>query len=205
MQNDNYLYIADNKIEFYQKKTEQFFEYILPKKVVEHGKIINYPKFLSEFLLFLKKYQILKKFQKNNLYIIIPPNFNEIDKEIWKIIFDNLSLHKMKFIKETSCYNLKKNVLWLNLNQEYAYLTYLTKHQKETKLLQDNYLGINFIEQLKMFLDMNKNIKKIFLFGNSSEINQYCKKIESQTNKIVLYFENPKYYLLSHIIRHNLI
>ncbi len=203
MQNDNYLYIVDNLIVWYQKKTNQYFQYVLPKKVVEFGKIINRPKFLREFQLFLKKNSILKKFQKNNLYLIIPPNFNEIDKEIWKLIFDSMSFQKMRFIKETSCYTLKKNVLWINLNQDYAFLTYLTKYRKETCLLQNNYLGNNLLEQLYQFLEKNKNIKKLFLLGNMEEIKQISKKIEQKTNKIVMYFESPKYYLLSKIIRHN--
>lgn len=204
MQNDNYLYIVDNTIEFYQKKSKQFFEYNLSKKIVEQGKIVHQPKFLREFQNFLKKNHIIKKLQKNNLYIIIPPKFNEIDKETWKQIFENTSFQKMKFVKETNCYSLKKNVLWINLNQDYAYLTYLSKHHKESLVLQNNYLGYNLAEQLLRFLEQNKSIKKIFLFGSNKEINQISEKIEKITKKMVLYFERAKYYIINETTRHNL-
>ena len=55
MQNKNYIYLVDNKIKFYSKNNDKYYEHVLPSKIIKNGKIINRPKFLREFLKFIKE------------------------------------------------------------------------------------------------------------------------------------------------------
>lgn len=203
MQNKNYIYLYDNKLQFYSLKYDKFYNFSFSKKVLENGKVINRPKFIREFTLFLKQNHIIKKFQKNILYFIIPPNFHEIDKEILKKIFEDLPFHEIKITKETNHYKVKKNSMWVNLNQNYLFLTSLIKHKKETIVLNNNYLNYNFVNQLTLFLKNNKNIKKVYLFGSNLEIPLISSVLEEETNKIILYFEDYQNYILKEVIRHN--
>jgi len=203
MQNKNYIYLVENQIQFYNKKEDKYYYYELSKKILENGKIIHRPKFLREFKTFLKKNHIIRKFQKNILYFIIPPTFNEIDKEIIKKIFDELSFHEIKFLKELNIYKMKKNVLWVNLNDNYMFLNYLLKHNKESIILKNNYLNLNLLDQLIIFLNNNKNIKKIYLFGTNHEIASFSEKIENKIKCIVLYFEESYNYILKQNVKHN--
>lgn len=204
MQNNIYLYLVDNKLQIALQKEKKIKEFSLSKKVIEYGKVIHRPKFTRELGSIFKKNHIIKKFQKNNLYVITPPNFNEVDKEIWIHIFEDLPIQKISCLKEVNYYQLKKNTLWINLNREYAYITYLEKHHNKIELLKDNYLCYNFLEQLKLFLKANPRIKKVYLFGNNSDINNIRKKLENETGKIIFYFESPKNYLLIQVFRHNI-
>lgn len=205
MQSVNYLYLVDNLIVIYQRKEQRFLEYTLSNKIIEFGKIIHRPKFTREFQIFLKKNHIIKRFQKNILIIITPPNFNEVDKEIWNRIFEDIPFQEIKYTKETNYYELKKNTLWVNVQNSYAYLTYLFKNQKNSITIQNNYLNLSLFEQLKTFLLLHPQLKKVYLFGASSDIVEKSKKLEKNTNKIILYFENSKFYLINTIERHNLI
>lgn len=202
MQNQIIIYLTNNKILIYKKKEKEVIECSLSKKILENGKIIHRPKFTREFLYFIKKNHLLKPFRKNKLCVIVPPNFNEVDKEIWNRIFEDTSFQEIKYIKEINLYELKKNVLWINLNDEYAYFIYQKQQQKEFKIIYSNYLGKDYIEQIKDFLKLYKNIKKIYVIGNINQMDQICKKLEKETKKIILYYANPKEYLLK---RHNII
>lgn len=203
VQNENYLYFIDNGFLFYSRKENKYWTQCLSNKILENGKIIHRPKFLREFQIFLKKRKIIKKFSQNVLCVIVPPNFNEIDKEILKKIFDDLPFQKLRIIKEWNVYNLKKNTLWINLNLDYAYLTYLKKQKKETIILKNNYLSLNFEEQIVLFLKNNANIKKVFFCGTNPEISMLSQRIEKRTKKIILYFEDASKYILKESIRHN--
>ncbi len=203
MQNKNYIYLVDNQIQFYNAKENYYNTCLLSKKILEDGKIIHCPKFLREFKIFLKKNQVIKKMQKNILYFISPPNFNETDKEILKKIFEDLPFQEIKIIKEMNAYQLKKNTLWINLNKEYAFLTYLKKHNKEIQVLKNNYLNYNFLNQFSIFLNNNSFIKKVYFFGSNPELIEITKKLEQKTQKIILYFEEPSKYIINQIARHN--
>lgn len=204
MKNKNYIYLVDNKIEFYSNMKKEFYEYNLSTKIIKYGKIINRPKFLREFQKFLKKNCIIKKFTKNILLFIIPPNFEETDKEILKKVFEDLPFQEIKLIKEEKTYQLKKNSLWVNMNQDYTFLTYKIKNQKESLVLINNYLNYNFLEQLRIHLKNNPKLKKIYLLGTNPHIAEISKYLEEYSNKIVLYFEDSSNYILKACIRHNL-
>lgn len=204
MQNKNYIYLVDNKIKFYSKNNDKYYEHVLPSKIIKNGKIINRPKFLREFLKFIKEQKIIKKFSKNILYFIIPPNFEEVDKEILKKVFEDLPFQELKMIKEEKIYHLKKNTLWVNMNQDYTFITYIIKHNRESLFLNNNYLDYNFLEQLKILLSNQSKLKKVYLFGTNPAIIEISKKLETFSNKIVLYFEDHSNYILKEFIRHNL-
>lgn len=203
MHTNNYLYLVDDKIMFYNQEKNDFLEYKLLKKTIEKGKIINYPKFLREFKMFLKQNKVIKKFKKNSLTIITPPHFYEIDKEIIKKIFDELPFQEIKMIKEINIFSFKKNILWINLNTNYAILFYQNKNTKDYKILEKNYLNKSLESQINIFLTQNPKIKKIYIYGNNSNIPEISKQIESKSQKVVLYFESSNLYLFNKIIRHN--
>lgn len=203
MQNKIYLYLVDNTLQLYSKKENEIYEHVVSKKIIEDGKIIHRPKFLRELKIALKKNHLIKKFQKNILYFIVPPNFKEVDKEILKMLFEDLMFHEIKIIKEINYYHLRKNTAWINLNREYMFITYLVKTKREVELLKNNTLSFNFLEQLKIFITNHPRIKKIYLFGTNEIIPEISKKLEREENKIILYFEDPKHQVIKEIIRHN--
>lgn len=200
MQNESYIYLIDNGFLFYNKRQKKLWNQSLANKIVEEGKILHRPKFLREFLLFLKKNKITKKWLGNVLYFISPPNFNEIDKEILKKTFDDLPFQKLEIIKESNLYQMKKNSAWINLNLDYAFITYLIKQKRETLILKNNYLNQNLENQIIKFLELNLKIKKIFLIGTNPEIPIISKSIEKKTNKVILYYEEPQNYIINRFL-----
>lgn len=204
MQNISYIYLVDNKIQCFCKKEQKYYEYVMPRKILEYGKIIHRPKFAKELQSFLRKNHLIKKFQKNILYFITPPNFYETDKEIIIKVFEELPFQEIKIIKEVETYHLKKNTLWININLDYMFMSYLEKHTKIHQLIINNYLNYNFLEQIKIFLKNNPKIKKVYLFGTNPLIPNMVKELEQKTDKIFLYFENYENYILNKFIRHNL-
>ena len=119
-----------------------------------------------------------------------------MDKEILRNIFEETSFQEIKLSKETNKYQVKKNTLWINLNQDYAFLIYSSKQKQQIQILKNNYLNKDIQEQIIIFLKENPNFKKIYILGINQKIPEIAKNIEIKTNKIVLYFENAKTYLL---------
>ncbi len=203
MKNQIILYLVDDRINSYQQKEKKLLEYQLPKKIIKNGKITHHPKFIKEFNKFLKQNKIIHKFQRNIIWCIIPPNFEQTDVELMRNIFEDFPIDDIKFIKETNLYQLKKRTLWINKNETYAFLTILKKNQFETYLWDQTYL-LNIIEYINKILAMNKSIKRIILIGTDPNIPAYVCQLQKQTNKIVLYYEDHKNYLINKLIRHNL-
>ncbi|MCI8394507.1 MAG: hypothetical protein HFH86_03390 [Bacilli bacterium] len=201
MINEIYLYFADNLVQCYHLKSNRFIEIKLSKRIFKEGKIIHRPKFLHEFKVLLKKYKLIKNFQKNKIYLITPPNFEEVDKEIIKIIFEDLPIQELKLIKETSLYKMKKNELWINFNETYAFLTTSHKEKKETIIWND--IGFNFLEVLKRFLLSYPRIKKIIIIGHGKLLYQKVKEIEKECQKKTFYYEEPHKFLLTYFTRLN--
>jgi len=197
------MYLADNHIVFYLQKEKSFLKYNLSKKILKNGKIIHRPKFVREFKIFLKKNKIVKKFQNNVLYLITPPNFNEIDKEIIKLVFEDLPFQEMKIIKSINLYQLKKNTLWIDYNQDYAFLTSLRKNKKESIVIEKQEWNHSLETLIAQYLKTYPQLKKVILIGHNPEIPNITTKLIKQLKKIVLYYENYDKYLIEQAIRHN--
>lgn len=197
-----FLYLLDNKILFFNE-LNQIYREIIPPKIIKEGKIIHKPKFIKLFQQFLKKNHLIKRFQYSVLYVIMPPNFEEIDKEILKYVFDDLHFQECKTIKETNLISVKKNELWINLNDSYAYLFFGEKKGIEFSLIKDNYLKLSIEEQIKNYLLKEKKIKKIIFYGDNKNIPLLCSTIIKKYNKSCYFFENYDNYLLKILKKHN--
>lgn len=196
------MYLVDDEAKILVEKENAIINCPVSSKVLKKGKIIHCPKFIKELKSFLKEYKVIKRFQKNILMVVTPPDFNQIDKEILRLCFEELPFQELKLIKEINLYQLKKNSLWINLNKDYAFLTNLTKNKKETRIWDTQNL-FSILDQIDKIIECNPNIKKIILIGNNLEIPTLTTKLENKYNKLILYYENFQDYILTEAIQHN--
>ncbi|MCI8574918.1 MAG: hypothetical protein HFI09_00430 [Bacilli bacterium] len=202
MKNKIIIYLADDNIHCFMKKENRFITYNLLPKTIQYGKIIHRPKFQKQLSTFLKKQKIIKRFRRNIIYFITPPTFEEVDKEIIQLIFDELPIDEIKFIKEKNLYQLSKNTLWINIHSNYAYFTYLQKNEKIT-LTWNKKINFSLEEFIKRLLKNEQSIKKIILIGSNKNIPLMAKEYENLFEKRILYYENYDKYLLNQTNWHN--
>lgn len=203
MTNKIYMYLVDDEIKLFLEKENILLNYVLSPKILKNGKVIHYPKFMKEFKNNIKKDRIIKYFNKNILIWIVPPNFYQTDKEIIRLCFDELPFQELKIIKETNLYQWQKNLLWINLNKNYAFLSYTIKTKKEIRTWEEQNL-FSIYEQIDKIIKNNPNIKKIIIIGNNLDIPEITTKLEKKYNKITLYYENYQEFIITTAIKHNL-
>lgn len=203
MTNKIYMYLVDDEIKLFLEKENILLNYVLSPKILKNGKVIHYPKFMKEFKNNIKKDRITKYFNKNILIWIVPPNFYQTDKEIIRLCFDELPFQELKIIKETNLYQWQKNLLWINLNKNYAFLSYTIKTKKEIRTWEEQNL-FSIYEQIDKIIKNNPNIKKIIIIGNNLDIPEITTKLEKKYNKITLYYENYQEFIITTAIKHNL-
>lgn len=197
------MYLVDDEIKLFLEKENILLNYVLSPKILKNGKVIHYPKFMKEFKNNIKKDRITKYFNKNILIWIVPPNFYQTDKEIIRLCFDELPFQELKIIKETNLYQWQKNLLWINLNKNYAFLSYTIKTKKEIRTWEEQNL-FSIYEQIDKIIKNNPNIKKIIIIGNNLDIPEITTKLEKKYNKITLYYENYQEFIITTAIKHNL-
>ncbi len=197
------MYLVDDEIKLFLEKENILLNYVLSPKILKNGKVIHYPKFMKEFKNNIKKDRIIKYFNKNILIWIVPPNFYQTDKEIIRLCFDELPFQELKIIKETNLYQWQKNLLWINLNKNYAFLSYTIKTKKEIRTWEEQNL-FSIYEQIDKIIKNNPNIKKIIIIGNNLDIPEITTKLEKKYNKITLYYENYQEFIITTAIKHNL-
>lgn len=202
MKNKIIMYLEDDNIHCFMKKDNQMLIYNLLPKTLKFGKIIHRPKFQKQLSTFFKKQKIIKRFRHNIIYFITPPNFEEVDKEIIKLIFDELPIDEIKFIKEQNLYQLSKNSLWIHLNSNYAYFTYLQKNEKIT-LFWNKKINFTLEEFINRLLKNVPSLKKIIFIGSSKNIPDMAEDYEEKMGKRILYYENYDKYLLKVANWHN--
>ncbi len=204
MKNEIIIYISNNILNCYLKREKKYYTWNLSSKIMKYGKIIHRPKFQKELTFFFKKEKILKKFQKNILYFLVPPNFEEIDKEILKLSVEDINIYELKIIKENNLYSLRKNIMWINLNENYAYLSIKTNHHMLT-ILWNSSQGYSLIDFIKIQLKNYPKIKKLILIGSNRKIPEISNQLFVATKKRVLYYEEYDKYLIKTFLRHNLL
>lgn len=197
------MYLVDDEMKLFLEKENILLNYVLSPKILKNGKVIHYPKFMKEFKNNIKKDRITKYFNKNILIWIVPPNFYQTDKEIIRLCFDELPFQELKIIKETNLYQWQKNLLWINLNKNYAFLSYTIKTKKEIRTWEEQNL-FSIYEQIDKIIKNNPNIKKIIIIGNNLDIPEITTKLEKKYNKITLYYENYQEFIITTAIKHNL-
>lgn len=204
MKNEIIMYLTNNTIHCYIKKEKKYFIWNLSPKILKYGKIVHRPKFQKELAEFFKKEKILKRFHRNIIYFLTPPIFEEVDKEILKLILEDFPINELKFIKENNLYQIRKNIIWINLNNTYAYIFMKTNHHIITMLWHNNQ-GIKLEELVKNQLSIYPKIKKIILIGTNKDLPIISETLAKNTQKRVLYYEDYDKYLIKTFLRHNLI
>lgn len=202
MKNELIMYLTDKEIICYQKKEAKYFSWKIDSKIIKFGKVIHRPKFQNELNKFFKKEKILKKFYRNIIYFLTPPTFEEIDKEIMQITLEDFLVSEVRFFKEVNLYQGKKNTIWVNIFDNYAYITFLNEKNKKTILWQkENEYSIE--ENIQRIIEKYPKIKKIICIGSIKTIPHISQKIEIMVKKRVLYYEDYDQYLIKMFLRHN--
>lgn len=181
----NVLYI-DDRINYYSSKLNKIVTFKPYEGVIENGFIIDTKKFYKVFVRMLKKESIKSGIIYDKIIIVTPPKFNNVYKEAYKNLFNNLNYKIVVFKSELSFYKLKKNNAAININDKYFYYSYLFNGKIKTKIYSIE--DLNFIDVLL------KNNQNIYIYGKNSK--QLLKKLEG-TNKNYYVFENGDYYFIN--------
>lgn len=93
-----YIYLYENIIQYMEK--EEIKEYIVPKKAMAYGKIINISIFEESLDTLIKKEKWSTLLTTKKITIIEPIHYNKADEEIMTIILNNCGIKHITWQKE---------------------------------------------------------------------------------------------------------
>ncbi len=188
------IYLFDNVIQY--KEKEEIKEFTMPKNAMKYGKIKNIPIFEKELDKLIKKEKWGILFRSKTIHIILPVHYDEIDKEILTVLFNNNGIKNIKYTKEINLFDLKKNQIIINIHS--AYLTTVEKRKKNIAIY---FYPFNIFDSLENTLSFifNKYSKKIryILLGSNENIPKIAKK---SNNKQLFYYQEYKRYIVKKYI-----
>lgn len=188
------IYLFDNIIQYKQK--EEIKEFIMPKNAMKYGKVKNIPIFEKQLEKLAKKERWLTLLKARKIHIILPSHYNEVDKEVILVIFNNIGLKKIKCNKELNYLELKKNQILINVHNDY--LTLLRK--EKNKIITGIYpydIFENFNHTIEYILKKFSTKYRYYFLGNN---NIFIKFIETKKQKNLYYFQNHNEYIINKIL-----
>lgn len=190
------MYLVDNKIVVYnQKIIIETFE----KNIVHNGKINKPHEFYHCLENYVKKHKLNKSLFNNNICFLLEPGATNTDKEVINNIFTKLSFNNIEFINISSLLDIKKNKVWILLNDTYLYLIYTNYKTKkdyifiEYKIFKNN---TNLI--INHLLHFTKN-KSVIISGISKKLEEFSSKLETLNNGKVYYMNDSISYYINKI------
>ena len=187
------IYLTDEFI--YIASKEKIEKVKLPKNLVLNGKVASINRFITKFMDISKKYNLNNSILGNKLKVLVHAKYTPADITLLKNIFEKLNFRKINIEIENKYYQLNQNNSWLNINSNYALLTYLNEYLKsETILIERNFFN-NYLEFLAYIKSKIKN-KNLFLIGASEECEKILKDFETQYGNYTYLFENSETFLL---------
>lgn len=186
------LYLYENTIQV--KEKDIIKEFALSPEAMMYGKVRNSNLFEQQLHKIVVQEKWITFFKTKKVLLIVPANYEAIDKEIITVILNNLGITNIKYQEETTLYDIKPNQLFLNVNESYLLCTRITHKKKKTQFYPYYVLG-NLSTTIEWIIKCNKK-KKIYLFGSYENIPKLVKNYNFQT---IFYYNNYKNFIISKI------
>ena len=173
------LYL-DDYINFYNKNTLEITKIISYKDTLRNGIIINKTKFIKKMIKELNKIGIKNSIFTSSIKVIINNYYTCEDKELIKLVMEELNYKKVEFIHENNYLELNKNNVYLNCNYSYFYILYVDSYG-DTKInmykndILNKSIFINLIDYFnnKNIILYGKNIKEFISVLDKYNIEYY--------------------------------
>ena len=186
------IYLYENTIQY--KENGQIKETTFPKEAMAYGKIKNLNLFEQVLYKFINKEKWITFLKTKKIHLILPGNYENVDKEILLTVLNGLGLTHITCHNEKTLYTINKNQIYLNIHSSYLLLT--KKTSKNLKTINYPYYIFNGFENTINYIIQNYKNTRFYLFGSNEQIPKYVRNMQ---NKRVYYYQNYKNYIISKI------
>ena len=192
---NNIVYITDDCIYLKNKKRNLFIKSNINKGIIECNKIYNMEKFIKSYEKILKDNNLNNNLIGDTIKIIVTPNYYPSDIFMLKKIFEKFNYRKIIVENEIKTYKLNNTNSYLNIFDNYLFLTYLDEYQKIKSFVINNnyYLDINSL--IKTIKDRINN-KDILIIGHGKLLQDIFNKYESTYNNKTYLYSNYDTYVI---------
>ncbi len=192
---NNIVYITDDCIYLKNKKRNLFIKSNINKGIIECNKIYNIEKFIKSYEKILKDNNLNNNLIGDTIKIIVTPNYYPSDIFMLKKIFEKFNYRKIIVENEIKTYKLNNTNSYLNIFDNYLFLTYLDEYQKIKSFVINNnyYLDINSL--IKTIKDRINN-KDILIIGHGKLLQDIFNKYESTYNNKTYLYSNYDTYVI---------
>ena len=192
---NNIVYITDDCIYLKNKKRNLFIKSNINKGIIECNKIYNIEKFIKSYEKILKDNNLNNNLSGDTIKIIVTPNYYPSDIFMLKKIFEKFNYRKIIVENEIKTYKLNNTNSYLNIFDNYLFLTYLDEYQKIKSFVINNnyYLDINSL--IKTIKDRINN-KDILIIGHGKLLQDIFNKYESTYNNKTYLYSNYDTYVI---------
>ncbi len=195
--NNLIMYIADNNIILWHNDNT-YTEKVIRKSIC-YGKIYNTDIFIKSFANILKKHKLNKGMLNNNIYVILDPNYSQLEIEALKYCLEKLSFNKINFINVLDFHKFKKNNIFIIIHKNYLHISYLNYKQRIESVFVDFRLFSNNTKILCNCISSLIKKKKIIIFGFNHDTEMLAQKIEEYTHNKTFYINDPCAFILNKI------
>lgn len=192
---NNIVYITDDCIYLKNKKRNLFIKSNINKGIIECNKIYNIEKFIKSYEKILKDNNLNNNLIGDTIKIVVTPNYYPSDIFMLKKIFEKFNYRKIIVENEIKTYKLNNTNSYLNIFDNYLFLTYLDEYQKIKSFVINNnyYLDINSL--IKTIKDRINN-KDILIIGHGKLLQDIFNKYESTYNNKTYLYSNYDTYVI---------
>lgn len=189
------LYFSNNDIYFYDKKKKILFSDTFSS--LENDEIINQKEFSKEFNKFILKNKINLSIFGHNITFITNYTYTNFYKiNLLEILLEYFK--SVTFINVTDFLNITNKAAYLNITDNYIDYYYFKgniRHQRIILSLFNN----NIIKTVNHLLTIYKP-KKIYIYGNNSEIPQISNQLSKELIISVIFIENYNTYVIKSLM-----
>lgn len=198
----NVLYLVDDNILFFSKKFKKILKYKINNKALKNGKIANTKLFITSYKKFLNTYKLNNNIFGDTLTIIVNPEYTKVDIDIITNVFASLNYRKTNIVNEIKLYKLNGENAYLNYNQNYMILLYQDEFkEKKVFLIEQNFFTV---EELIKFIKQKISNRNIFCFGLNKDIDEFIKKLETNSQNTGYHFANDESYIIDLFLKKRL-
>lgn len=192
---NNIVYITDDCIYLKNKKRNLFIKSNINKGIIECNKIYNIEKFIKSYEKILKDNNLNNNLIGDTIKIIVTPNYYPSDIFMLKKIFEKFNYRKIIVENEIKTYKLNNTNSYLNIFENFSFLTYIDEYQKIKSFVINNnyYLDINSL--IKTIKDRINN-KDILIIGHGKLLQDIFNKYESTYNNKTYLYSNYDTYVI---------
>lgn len=186
------LYFSNNELFLLDKKKNNVVsDFFLS---VKNDEIIDEKEFIKEFNNFLKKNKILISLFGDNITIITNYEYTNFYKNNLKNIFSEY-FKSINFINIIEILNISSKTAYLNITTNYLDYYYY-KGEKRHLRIPLTIFNNNITKIYNHFINTIFRPKKIYIFGNNSEIPKINDKLSKEQAILVMFIENYSEYVV---------